>query len=112
MAFIRWIVGFLLTVIIAAFAIMNRADVLFVWSPLHDAATIPAYLLALGAMAAGFILGGVTVWLNTGVLRREKRRQKKDLKAMEQKIEKLKEAKFDHAPPAPDLFPALPYKAK
>jgi len=107
----RWIIGFVMAVCIAGFAVFNRAVVSVVWSPIHDPVTMPLYLTALGALVVGFLFGGVTVWLNMASVRREKRQQKKELKVMEKEIDKLKKNSHGAEPPVSELFPALPYKS-
>ncbi len=108
MALLRFALGLVITVAIAVAAVLNRGDVAFTWNPAGDVVTLPLYAVALCAMAVGFIFGGAIVWLNMGKLRREKRRQAKEIKLLEREMKKLKEDHFSAAPPATDLFPALP----
>lgn len=86
-AVLRWIFACALTVLIVAFALANRAPVEMVWSPVHAPASLPLFLPVLIAAAAGFLCGGLTVWLNASSARREGRRQKKTIRELEKKIE-------------------------
>lgn len=108
MAFIRWIIGFILSVLIAALAVMNRASVDLFVTPVHPPLSIPLYAVFLPALAAGFVVGGVVVWLNTAQIRREKRQQRKAIRLLEREVQDLKEDRFAASPPAQDLFSSVP----
>lgn len=109
MAFFRWIAGFVMAVLVSAFAVMNREDVSFVWSPVHDPVQVPMYLVVLGALVAGFLFGGFVVWVSGSKVRREKRLQKKEIKNLEKHIVKLENIRKDPAtPPAGEIFSVLP----
>lgn len=113
MAILRWIVGVLITVIVAVFAVLNRSVFDVYWSPFPADApvSLPVYIVVLGALAAGFILGALMVWLNASSVRSEKRRQKKEIKILQQQVGALKETRFS-APPAQELFPAITAQGK
>ncbi|MCC7305334.1 MAG: LapA family protein [Alphaproteobacteria bacterium] len=87
MRLIRWSAGFVLAVLIAAFAVANRQTVPVTWSPLHEALPLPVYVLVLVSLAAGFICGGIIMWLSESPLRRERRAQKKQIKTLERRLE-------------------------
>lgn len=106
MNFIRTVLGFIIAVAAIAFAVMNRQSAEVVWSPIHDSLQIPVYLIALAAMAAGFVLGGIVVWFNGGKVRSEKRKQKKIIRKLETELEQV-QGQNDNDPAA-ELFPALP----
>lgn len=106
MGFLRWIIGFLIALCLAAFAVFNRTSVPLNWSPVHPPLDVPLYLIGLTLMAIGFVLGGGIVWMNMSGLRREKRRQKKQIKILEKELEAVNENKGAEAPS--DFFPALP----
>ena len=112
MAVLRWFVGFIITVSIAVFAVLNREEVSFFWNPLvsDEAIVIPVYMVALGSMALGFVFGGVIVWFNAANVRRERRKQKKEIKVLEKELDRLKEDKYLTEPPAPEIFPAIAAK--
>lgn len=112
MAVLRFLFGIVITVCIAVFAVLNRDAISVTWNPFFDdsAVMLPIYVLVLASMAFGFILGGLLVWINASNLRKEKRRQKRDIKLLETEVGRLKEDKLTADMPATDIFPALPVK--
>lgn len=112
MIVIRFIFGFVTTVCVGMFAVMNRGDVSITWNPLSDDFSIifPVYIVVLVSLALGFIFGGCVVWLNAGRLRKERRQQRREIKMLEKEVGRLKEDKFQSGMPATDIFPALPVK--
>jgi len=105
MAFIRWIFGFIIMLVIAGFAIANRSSALLVWSPIHPPLELPVFVIGLALMAMGFFLGSFMTWLNMGKVRRERRRQKKTIKLLEKELQAVNENTSEDAPS--DFFPAL-----
>ncbi len=103
MAALRFIIGLVLTICIAMLAVLNRDMASFTWSPIHDSVTLPVYAIILASMAVGFIFGGVVVWLNHGKTRKERRKQKKNIKTLEKEVIRLKE-KNNAAQPSQDLL--------
>lgn len=99
------ILGALFALLLVAFAVFNRQNVAFVYSPFHDPLELPLYLIALGLMGIGFIAGGAAVWLNMAGLRRARRQQRKTIKALEKELETA-----NTAPQSPSL-PVLPQLA-
>lgn len=113
MALIRWILGVLITVAVIVFAVSNMQPVPVYPSPFHDAYNMPLYLIALGLLAGGFILGALSVWINSAGTRRTKRRQRKKIRALEKELESMGSKQPSGAGmPARDLFPPLPDTAK
>ena len=112
MAFLRWFIGFVITVLICVFAVLNREEVTVYVDPLYEniSFSLPIYALVMIAMAFGFLFGGMIVWLNASGVRRERRRQKKEIRALEKEVERLKEDKFTSNPPAAEIFPAIAAK--
>ncbi len=100
MAALRFIIGLIITISIALIAVLNRDIISFTWSPLHNSIDLPIYALILAPMAIGFIFGGAVVWINSSKLRKEKRKQKKNIKMLEKEVANLKEDKFTPAAPA------------
>lgn len=108
---LRSIAGFIIAAFLIAFALFNRTSVDFTYSPFHPPVHLPLYLIALLMFALGFLIGGVAVWLNSGEVRKTRRRQKKQIKALEKELTIMKTEvpeTSEAAAPAPDLFPALP----
>lgn len=110
MAFIRTIFGFLLAIALVGFAVSNRQITELVYSPVHDPLEVPLYLITLLFMALGFLLGGFTVWLNGGRIRRRGRQQRKTIKELEKELEKIETTDPKITQPASEFFPALPNK--
>lgn len=112
MAILRWIVGLVVVIVVAVFALLNRGVFNFYWSPFpaDDPVALPVYIIVLGAMAVGFVLGALMVWFNESSARSEKRRQKKEIKILQKEVGVLKEERF--SAPAQELFPALPVRGK
>jgi hypothetical protein len=65
------------------FALANRGDVAVVYSPVHESIIIPVFILGLGAMFAGFLIGAVIVWMNGSEIRKKYRIQSRAMKKME-----------------------------
>lgn len=77
-------------------AFANRDSVSLVWSPLHEPASIPVAVLVLIAIVAGFIWGGLIVWLNTASLRRIRKVQSRNISRLEKELD---QATQQTAPP-------------
>jgi putative membrane protein len=86
-AFIKFIFGLAVAILVTIFALYNRGDVTVTFSPLHADLTLPIYILGLGFLGVGVILGGISVWLNTAPARKKIRKTRKELKALRQDIE-------------------------
>lgn len=109
MDLIRNIIGFTIAIALIAFAVSNRQDTTLIYSPVHDALTVPLYLITLLFLGLGFVLGAFMVWVNGGSVRKSRRHQKKQIKALEKELEGIKSApKQNTDAPAQELFPALP----
>ena len=92
MFILRWIIGFVVTVAAAGFAVINRHNTEIYWNPVgEDVLDVPVWLVALGFMALGFLLGGFVVWMNSGKVRSERRKQKKEIKKLEKEVGTLKD---------------------
>lgn len=110
MGFIRTILGLVTALIIIAFALQNRTAIDVTLSPMHAPYTLPVYAIALAGMLLGFLLGGFMVWLNAATTRRDKRKQKKQIKTLEKEVTNLQSVEPTNKTPPSDFFPALPKK--
>ena len=113
MSFLRAIFGFTIAIILTAFAVANRQDIILNYSPIHAPLELPLYLIALLFLVIGFIFGTVLMWLNSAPVHRLKRQQRKTIKALEKELSRLKtNSKDDTIVPSSELFPALPSTQK
>ena len=111
MEFLRWIIGFIFAIFLAGFAVLNIHSVSLVWSPVHEPLDLPLYMIALPLMALGFICGGFIVWLNNAPARRTKRKQSKQIKALEKEVKYFNKKNKDKLPSS-YFFPLLPDNIK
>lgn len=109
MAFFRALIGFIFVAALTAFCVVNRADVVIDVGPMWPPLSVPIYLLALVFLGIGFFFGAGFVWFNSASVRRQKRKQKKTIRALEHEIEGIKRSDPSMQPGA-DLFPALPVR--
>jgi uncharacterized integral membrane protein len=86
MSFIRWILSLIIAVAAVLFALGNRDDIPFTWSPLHDPVTLPVFVPVLIALLGGFIAGGFVVWVNAAPVRADRRRQRKQIAKLEEEL--------------------------
>ena len=86
MSFIRWILSLIIAVAAVLFALGNRDDIPFVWSPLHEPVTLPVFVPVLIALLTGFIAGGFVVWVNAAPVRADRRRQRKQISKLEEDL--------------------------
>jgi uncharacterized integral membrane protein len=78
MRFVYWGLTLLAAVICAVFAAYNRtAAVLDLWP--FATLELPVYLVVLGTLATGFLLGSLTTWIGHFGVRRERRRLAKQM---------------------------------
>ena len=78
----------------------NRDAVPFIWDPLHAGADeMPLAIIIVCATVAGFMWGGLIVWLNQANVRRERRHQARELNRLEKELEQAR----TQSKPATDL---------
>ena len=70
---ISWIVTIPVTLVVVVFAIANRTAITVNFWPLPWIAQLPLYLVVLGSLLAGFLIGAVIAWLSAGRRRQEAR---------------------------------------
>lgn len=70
---LSWIVTLPLTVLAVLFALSNSATSEVRLWPLPWVAELPLYLLILGSLLLGFLLGAVVAWISSGARRRRMR---------------------------------------
>ncbi len=81
-----------LTIIVVAFAVKNRDFVpLDLW-PFELAASVPVFVLVLGSMFLGFLIGALTMWLSSGKRRRQARVTRRRLTKLERDVQRQQDA--------------------
>jgi lipopolysaccharide assembly protein A len=83
MRLVYWVLIAAAAAICAAFAISNRPVVSLALWPLPFAIALPLYLLVFAALLIGFVLGAITAWLGGRHRRRELRRSRRRIGALE-----------------------------
>jgi uncharacterized integral membrane protein len=82
MRFAYWGLTLLAAIICAVFAAYNRAStVLDLWP--FATVELPLYLLVLGTLMAGFLLGSLVTWFGHFGVRRERRRLTKQVQRLD-----------------------------
>lgn len=89
MKLIRWIIGLPLAAIAIIFAVSNRQMVTVELWPLPWTADLPLYLLSLGTIAVGVVIGGIFAWASGSHRRAQSRSEKR---RQEIRIDQLKRA--------------------
>lgn len=83
----RFLVFVFVSVAAIYFAVLNRVDTSFTWSPFDPPLTTPVFLIGLGGASIGFICGTLYMWFNYSQLRHEKRQQKKEINNLKKELE-------------------------
>lgn len=91
-AVLRWLLTVFSLSILLTWCFLNRSDVPFDWSPTHDPITMPLFGVILLSAMLGFIWGVFITWLNAADERAEKRKLRRDVKDLQQKVSHLEQA--------------------
>ena len=83
---IFWAATLLATVLLIPFAISNREPVSLGLWPLPFLVDLPLYLLVLVLLLGGFIIGAAATWIAGRHLRRELRRRRRRVEALEREL--------------------------
>lgn len=87
-----WILTLPLTIVVIAFAVANREFVpLDLW-PFEIAVPLPVFVLVLGSMFIGFLIGALTMWLSSGKRRRQARVTRRRLTKLERDVQRQQDA--------------------
>ncbi len=90
-----------LTLLVIAFALSNRGLVAVGLWPFDDLVEMPVYLLALGALAIGFLAGAALASFGTIAARYRARREAKRAEAAERKLAEAARASSSSVPALP-----------
>ena len=114
MKLLFWIVIALAGLALAFFAASNRGPVAIGFWPLSFALELPLYLALLLTFLAGVICGALATWVSGRHWRREARRRRRGMAALEHELEATQaqmpgaEAAAPHTPPARPETPSPP----
>ena len=86
MKLLRWIVFALAALVLMLFAVSNRQSVTIALWPLPDRAELPLYLLVLGTLLIGFVVGELIAWTDGWRWRREARQSRDRIAALEHEL--------------------------
>ena len=107
--FLKWLILLPVAAVILALAVANRHMATIYLDPFPNGGpngpqlSAPFYLLMLGTLMAGVLIGGVATWMGQGRKRREARQAKAELRRARAEIVK-------HEPQTPPLIPALEHR--
>jgi len=89
MAFLRGLLALPLIIGTVAFAMTHTMKVPVVLNPFEPAIELPLYIVALGFLAVGALLGAIVAWIGMHKVRKAKRVQRKEIKNLEKTIGRL-----------------------
>ncbi|MGE4280904.1 MAG: lipopolysaccharide assembly protein LapA domain-containing protein [Magnetospirillum sp.] len=102
MRWLGWLIATPVALLIVVFAVANRHDVRLEFWPLPWAVDLPVYLVVLGVLAKGLVLGAVVTWLSGHKTRRRAREQRRRAESLERQLRAAESAA---------AIPALPVVA-
>jgi lipopolysaccharide assembly protein A len=97
---LRWIVLAIAALLLILFAVSNRESVSVGLWPLPDAVGLPLYLVVLTTLLIGFAVGELVAWVSSWRWRREARRSREKIAALERE---LQAERVQHGPPVPAI---------
>ena len=86
MRWLGWLLAAPIALLIVVFAVANRHDVRLELWPLPWAVDLPVYLVVLGVLAKGLVLGGVAMWLSGHGARRRAREQRRRAESLARQL--------------------------
>jgi len=86
---LSWIITIPFSIIVVVFAINNRGPVTVTLWPLPWIAELPLYLVVLGSLLVGFLVGAAIAWLSAGRRRHEARVAAERLRGMSAELTRL-----------------------
>jgi putative membrane protein len=86
MRLLFWFFAVLVAAVVALFAVSNRAGVALSLWPLPFLVDAPLYLIARGGALLGFLAGELAAWIAASRRRRELRRQRRHIAALEAEL--------------------------
>src|SRR6185312_10071242 len=89
MKFLSWILSLIVLALALCFALNNQQSVTVSLWPFGVEVVTPVYILSLGTLFLGFLLGAVTGWLTHLPHRIEARRLRRDIADLRDRVEEL-----------------------
>ena len=83
---VYWALTLVAVVLLIPFAVSNRAPVSIGFWPLPFLVALPLYLLVLSLLLLGFVIGAAAAWLAGRHVRRELRRRRRRVEALEREL--------------------------
>ncbi len=87
MIILRTILAALTALVCVAFALAHTQTMTVMYSPVHEAVTLPVAVVVLAMFGFGFVIGGLMVWLNGHEKRAEHRALKKKSRVQDKEID-------------------------
>lgn len=94
MKFLSWLIGVPILIIVIIFAVVNRGVVAVDLWPLPWSAQLPVFLLVLGALAIGLVIGALISWFSASKARGAARREHRRADKLEQDVRTLQDEKL------------------
>ncbi len=89
---LSWILTLPLMVVAVVFAIANREAVMLDLWPLAMTIQAPLFILVLGSVVVGLLIGAVIAWFSAGATRRRAREARHHADELEREVARLREA--------------------
>ena len=96
MKFVSWILTLLVLLLAVSFALKNQQNTTLNLWPADIVVEAPLYLVSLGTLFVGLLLGAMIVWISHLPRRLETRRLRRDIAKLREKIEDMN-ATLPHA---------------
>ena len=96
-----------LTIILVLFALVNRQGIEISLWPFPWSFTLPAFLLILGTLFIGFMLGGMTVWVSQHTQRHQQKKLEREMAELNRKLTRF-QAVPERDRNRPGFLPAPP----
>jgi uncharacterized integral membrane protein len=97
MRIVSWVALALVAVVLIVFAVSNREIVSVGLWPLPAQVELPLYLLVLGTLLAGFVVGELVAWIGGRRWRREARRSRNRIAMLEREVEAARAGAGSHS---------------
>ena len=95
---LSWLITVPVTVVVVVFAIANRGLIAVSFWPLPWIVPLPVYLVILGSLFLGFLLGAIVAWFSAGRRRQRARQTAEHARALARQLADLQQR---HGAPSP-----------